>query len=55
MRTALKRLTNMPRASRRAGAALMTLALPVYAPLDILPVLARKPVVKAGSRRIVGA
>jgi hypothetical protein len=33
----------------------MSLALPVYAPVDILPALTRKPVVKAGSRPIIDA
>jgi hypothetical protein len=41
--------------SRPADADLVRLALLVYAPVDILSALARKPVVKAGSRPIIGA
>jgi hypothetical protein len=57
MRTALGRLTKVSgrAASRPPGADLMTFALPVYAPVDILPGLARKPIVNAGSRLIIGA
>jgi hypothetical protein len=57
MRAPLVQLTKVSgrAASRPPEADLMTFALPVYAPVDILPGLARKTIVNAGSRLIIGA